>query len=151
MLRWQALGPQDLNAQRLSGLSIPLLIMHSRDYALATPEEGMKIAEVSGGRFVLLDGDDPLGDVTQGMRALDAFLAEVDLGQKPAPSSTDGLSSRELEVLRLIAAGRSNQQIGEELVISVNTVQRHVSNIFAKTGMANRTEAAGYAVRNGLA
>jgi DNA-binding NarL/FixJ family response regulator len=62
----------------------------------------------------------------------------------------DGLSVREVEVLRLVAAGKSNPQIADELVISLNTVQRHVSNILAKTGLANRTEAASYATRNGL-
>jgi len=54
-------------------------------------------------------------------------------------------------VLRLVAAGRSNQQIADALVISLNTVARHVSNIFDKTGAANRTEAADYATRHGLA
>jgi DNA-binding NarL/FixJ family response regulator len=61
-----------------------------------------------------------------------------------------GLSSREVEVLRLVAAGRSNAQIADELVISQNTVIRHVSNIFAKIGAANRAEAASYATRNGI-
>jgi ATP/maltotriose-dependent transcriptional regulator MalT len=63
----------------------------------------------------------------------------------------DGLSEREVEVLRLIAAGRSNKQIADELVISLNTVTHHVSNIFDKSGAANRTEAAAYAHRTGLA
>jgi len=54
-------------------------------------------------------------------------------------------------VLRLIAAGKSNPQIADELVISLNTVQRHVSNIFAKTGLANRAEAVAYALRHDLA
>jgi DNA-binding CsgD family transcriptional regulator len=66
------------------------------------------------------------------------------------PGYPGGLSEREVEVLRLIAAGRSNQQIADELVISHNTVIRHVSHIFAKTGAANRTEAAAYATRHGL-
>ena len=60
------------------------------------------------------------------------------------------LSQREAEVLRLIAQGRTNQQIAAELVISVNTVFRHVSNIYAKIGAANRAEATTYAARNGL-
>jgi DNA-binding NarL/FixJ family response regulator len=55
-----------------------------------------------------------------------------------------------VEVLRLIAAGRSNPQMADELVISLNTVQRHVSNILAKTGLSNRAEAASYATRHGL-
>jgi NarL family two-component system response regulator LiaR len=50
-----------------------------------------------------------------------------------------------VEVLRLVAAGKSNPQIADELVISLNTVQRHVSNILGKTGVSNRTEAASYA------
>jgi DNA-binding NarL/FixJ family response regulator len=62
----------------------------------------------------------------------------------------DSLSSREVEVLRLLAAGRSNQQIADELVISLNTVRRHVSNIFDKTGAANRADAVSYAHRNGI-
>jgi DNA-binding NarL/FixJ family response regulator len=61
-----------------------------------------------------------------------------------------GLSSREIDVLRLLAAGRSNQQIADELVISLNTVRRHVSNIFDKAGVANRVEAAAYARDHGL-
>jgi LuxR family maltose regulon positive regulatory protein len=55
------------------------------------------------------------------------------------------LSQREIEVLRLVAAGKSNPQIAQARVISLNTVQRHVSNILTKTGAANRTELAGYA------
>jgi DNA-binding NarL/FixJ family response regulator len=66
-------------------------------------------------------------------------------------TARDGLSAREVEVLRLLASGRSNQQIAAELVISLNTVQRHVSNIFAKIGAGNRVEAATYAQRNHLA
>ena len=70
----------------------------------------------------------------------------------PAKASAypDGLTQREVEVLRLIAAGKSNQDIADELVISVNTVFRHVSNIFSKTGASNRTEAATYATRQGI-
>jgi DNA-binding NarL/FixJ family response regulator len=61
------------------------------------------------------------------------------------------LTPREVEVLRLIAAGRSNQEIAEELVISFNTVSNHVKNILGKTDSANRTEAASYAYRYGIA
>jgi DNA-binding CsgD family transcriptional regulator len=61
-----------------------------------------------------------------------------------------GLSEREGEVLQLIAAGKSNQQIADALVISLNTVARHVAHILDKTGAANRTEAAAYAYRERL-
>jgi DNA-binding CsgD family transcriptional regulator len=67
------------------------------------------------------------------------------------PSWPAGLTGREVEVLRLIAAGHSNRAIAEALFISPNTVLHHVSNIFAKTGVANRAEAAAYATRQGLA
>ena len=52
--------------------------------------------------------------------------------------------------MRLIARGLTNQQIAEELTISLNTVLHHVTNIFGKTGAANRTEASGYAHRQSL-
>jgi len=67
-----------------------------------------------------------------------------------AATYPDGLSEREVEVLRLVAAGSSNQQIADELVISLNTVRRHVSNVFDKIGVANRTQATAYALRNSL-
>jgi DNA-binding NarL/FixJ family response regulator len=61
-----------------------------------------------------------------------------------------GLSAREIEVLRFVSAGKSNQQIADELVISVNTVRRHVSNILDKTGAANRAQAVAYARDHGI-
>ncbi len=69
---------------------------------------------------------------------------------RPTPSLPDGITQRELEVLRLIATGSSNPMIAEELVISVNTVERHVSNILGKSRSANRAEAVAYAARHGL-
>jgi DNA-binding CsgD family transcriptional regulator len=67
-----------------------------------------------------------------------------------AQAYPDGLSEREVDVLRLLAQGKGNQQIADELVISLNTVRRHVSNILDKTGLSNRTEAGVYAHRNNL-
>jgi DNA-binding NarL/FixJ family response regulator len=61
------------------------------------------------------------------------------------------LSDRERAILRLIAAGRDNTQIGQEMHISPATVKNHVSSILAKLRVANRVEAAVYAVRRGLA
>jgi DNA-binding CsgD family transcriptional regulator len=76
---------------------------------------------------------------------------QLDTAFSIAPSRhPDGLTSREVEVLRLIAAGRSNHHIAEELVISLNTVARHVANILDKTNSSNRTEAAAYAYRERL-
>jgi DNA-binding CsgD family transcriptional regulator/class 3 adenylate cyclase len=66
---------------------------------------------------------------------------------QPAPG---GPSPREVEVLRLIADGNTNQEIADALFISLNTVYRHVSNIFGKAGLSNRAEAAGFAFRNNI-
>ena len=63
----------------------------------------------------------------------------------------DGLTEREVEVLRLIVAGKTDQEIADVLVISRRTVNNHVRSIFNKTAVANRAEAAAYAARNGLA
>ncbi|MDX1520043.1 MAG: response regulator transcription factor [Anaerolineae bacterium] len=59
----------------------------------------------------------------------------------------DGLTDRELGILRLVGQGLSNKQIGTELFISDRTVQAHLSNIFSKLGVSSRTEAVMYAVR----
>jgi DNA-binding CsgD family transcriptional regulator len=71
------------------------------------------------------------------------------IGRSPVGDST-GLSRRELEVLRLVAAGKSNQAIAAELMISDRTVERHVSNIFGKLGVGSRTAAAAYAFAHGI-
>lgn len=70
-------------------------------------------------------------------------------GRTPTPLDSD-LSEREIEVLRLIAEGRSNTEISERLVISEHTVKRHVSNILSKLHLADRTQAAVYAWREGM-
>jgi NarL family two-component system response regulator LiaR len=77
-----------------------------------------------------------------------ARLMQEVSGERPAAS---GLTERELEVLRLIARGLPNKQIARELVVSEKTVKTHVSNILAKLHLADRTQAALYAVREGLA
>jgi DNA-binding CsgD family transcriptional regulator len=79
-----------------------------------------------------------------------ALQGRVESLPAKTPTYPEGLTVREVEVLRLIAAGRSNPEIAAGLVISLNTVARHVSNIFSKTGAANRAEAATYAYRHGL-
>jgi NarL family two-component system response regulator LiaR len=70
---------------------------------------------------------------------------------KAEPPTEEPLTERELDVVRLIARGMSNKEIASELVISEATVRTHVSNILAKLHLASRTQAALYALREGLA
>ncbi len=83
-----------------------------------------------------------------GMRPLAGRLAE--LRERCAASSAAGLTDRELDVLRLLAQGHTNREIGEALYISPNTVAVHVAHVLAKTGARNRTEAAALAARGSL-
>jgi NarL family two-component system response regulator LiaR len=62
----------------------------------------------------------------------------------------DGLTARELEVLKLIAEGLSNREIAEQLVISEKTVKNHINNIFSKLHINDRGQAILYAIREGL-
>ena len=66
------------------------------------------------------------------------------------PGLAEPLTDREVEVLRLIAAGRSNQHIARDLVLALDTVKKHVSHVLGKLGAANRTEAAARARELGL-
>ncbi len=68
----------------------------------------------------------------------------------PASRDTHGLSRRELEVLQLLASGKSNREIAAALVISEHTVARHVQNIFAKLGVSSRSAATAFAFEHGL-
>lgn len=133
---------------------LPVLLMASRSGAIYEEENARHLAaKIPGGQVVLFDDssggiDAPDGEDPPVVAAMQRFLDGLpDAEAKPWPQL---LSVRELEVLRLVAAGRSNQQIADELVISLNTVARHVSNIFDKTGAANRAEATSYAHRHGL-
>jgi DNA-binding CsgD family transcriptional regulator/pimeloyl-ACP methyl ester carboxylesterase len=144
-------------ADELPKLRLPLLVLHRQDFPMFPAAESRKVAaSVPGAKFVLIKGGQLLGDHDEGLAAIDAFVASLPPpGERPAAAAHDelagGLSERELEVLRLLALGNSNQQIADELVISLNTVRRHVSNIFDKTGVANRAQATAYAKDHGVA
>lgn len=75
-----------------------------------------------------------------------------EINQPPKlPPTKDPLTERENEILQLVAQGLTNDQIAEKLVVSERTVRTHVSNILAKLQLANRTQAALYALKEGLA
>jgi DNA-binding CsgD family transcriptional regulator/tetratricopeptide (TPR) repeat protein len=85
-----------------------------------------------------------------GMPVLLARATALGVRIDRARTPSAGLSWREVDILRLVAAGHSNREIGEQLCISGHTVASHVRSILRKTGAANRTEAAGYAFRHAL-
>lgn len=70
---------------------------------------------------------------------------------KPAAAPHEELTEREMEVLKLIASGKSNQEVADELFIGIKTVKFHVTNVLAKLGVEDRTQAAIYAFKHGLA
>jgi NarL family two-component system response regulator LiaR len=94
-------------------------------------------------------------DVHRGESSLHPTIARKLIGELSRPSdlsaTEEPLTERELEVLSLVARGLSNQDIADRLVVSERTVRTHVSNILDKLHLANRTQAALYAVREGLA
>jgi DNA-binding CsgD family transcriptional regulator/pimeloyl-ACP methyl ester carboxylesterase len=119
-------------------------------------EEGMGIAALvpdasliikEPGEMIMQDGGLTLATL------IISFVEKLPLSSPVAvaPEPKARLSIREVEVLRLLALGWSNQQIANELVLSVNTVIRHVSNVFDKTGVANRAQATAYAKDHGIA
>lgn len=82
--------------------------------------------------------------------ALAAVEALLNERSRPAPADAGGLTAREVEVLRLVARGRTNRQIAAELDISEKTVARHVSNIFTKIDVSSRAAATAYAFTHRL-
>jgi NarL family two-component system response regulator LiaR len=96
-------------------------------------------------------------DVYQGEPKMHPTIARKlmrELQRPPEPNTPrteEPLSGREVEVLKLVARGLSNQEIGNNLFISERTVRTHVGNILDKLHLANRTQAALYALREGLA
>ena len=71
--------------------------------------------------------------------------------QDSKPGSEMALTEREIEILQLVALGKTNQEIADDLVLSERTVRTHITNILAKLGLSNRTQAALYALREGIA
>ena len=137
--------------QALTGLRTACRLWHELD----VPYEAARC------RVLIAVACRTLGDEESADLELDAARRVfAELGAAPDVSRVDGLrratvdaaglSPRELEVVRLVAAGRTNHAIAAELFLSEKTVARHVSNIFAKLGVGSRTAAAAYAYEHGL-
>jgi NarL family two-component system response regulator LiaR len=90
------------------------------------------------------------GETSIGPRIAQKLMREIQR-TSDSPPTEEPLTIREVEVIKLIAEGLSNQEIAERLVISERTVRTHVTNILGKLHLANRTQAALYALREGLA
>jgi DNA-binding NarL/FixJ family response regulator len=113
------------------------LTAERREEAAVQAHEARAVAERLGAAPLL----ERIDDLVRRGRLADA----PSRGARPSP-----LTAREQDVLRLLARGRSNRQIGEELFISGKTASVHVSNILAKLGASSRTEAVAIAYRQGL-
>jgi DNA-binding CsgD family transcriptional regulator len=115
----------------------------------------LEVGDRDGARTVLANARKQASQY--GFRTLTDAIAQTarteQLRVGPGNTSVDGdraLSERELDVLRLLEVGRSNPEIGEELVISRHTVRAHVSNILEKLEASSRTEAVAIAHRRGI-
>lgn len=99
---------------------------------------------------------DAIRAAARGQSVLESQVASKMMNRfrRPAQASAEpheDLTEREMEVLKLIAEGKSNQEIADELFIGIKTVKYHLTNLFGKLGVEDRTQAAIYAHRHGLA
>jgi DNA-binding CsgD family transcriptional regulator len=146
-------------ADVIPSVTVPTLVLASRSYL--NPEYMAASGEVATGvrnaRLIHFDGTKNAdfmmsldGSLPNGIRVINEFLDELGLGEaepfatSAIPAETS-LSSREVEVLRLVASGKRNREIARDLVISGSTVAKHVSSILAKTESSNRAEATTFA------
>ena len=151
-LRALALAATGDEAGAIAALAAALELACSRGYVRVFADEGPPMAALLGRLIAVrrtgqLAAGMPLGYLARLQRAFAS-------GQPPdAPDQSgiiDPLTSRELEVLRMMAAGRSNQGIARELVVTLDTVKKHVGHILGKLGAGNRTEAVARARELGL-
>jgi LuxR family maltose regulon positive regulatory protein len=145
-LRAVALAACDDHASARGALTEALTLARQHGYVRVIADEGAPmhalLAQLSPARPDRRDELDP------------GYLATLmgAFGQPDAapPGLAEPLTERELEVLRLLAAGRSNQRIAHELVVALDTVKKHVTHVLGKLGATNRTEAAARARQLGL-
>ncbi len=140
----------DVTAAALA-LTVRTLVLHA-DGDMAVPfEEGRLLAgQIPGARFVPLHGrnhillaDEP--GWSEFIDELTAFVGEIAPGDQPPVTAP--LTSRELDVLRLVAEGSSNDEIATRLTVSTRTVERHLSNIYVKLSLSGKSARAGAAAR----
>jgi pimeloyl-ACP methyl ester carboxylesterase/DNA-binding CsgD family transcriptional regulator len=135
----------------LPHVQVPALVLHRRGDRTVPIGRGRELASLLPNvRFIPLTGDSHLpylDDQRELMRALAGFLH----GEGAAEANADSpLTSRETEVLRLVATGMNNREIASTLVLSEHTVHRHIANILRKLAQSSRAGAATQAARAGL-
>ncbi len=162
----------DLNMPRVDGIEatrriaaehphVPVVVLTTY-----TDQERVLAALRAGARGYLTKDADPgeiqraVTSAASGSAHLDAevqrlLLEALRSGQAfgvptPTGATPEDLTAREADVVRLIALGRSNSEIADELVVSLSTVKTHVNHVFAKTGLRDRAQLVGYAYRTGL-
>jgi DNA-binding CsgD family transcriptional regulator len=147
----------------LDRVRCPVLVLHRADAQVISLEASTALARsLPGGRLALLPGSSASLFFEATEQAVDRIVAFVkDPVAEPAAAAEDrriraargsgGLSPRETEVLRLLAAGETNGQIAALLGLSINTVERHVVNLYRKIDVRGRAEATAWAIRNGVA
>ncbi len=156
------LGELDTEARRFDGAACHLDASLTLATACAVPYERaltlLARARLHAARCDTAAALIPLDDARALALALGAtpLLAQLDalaaaLAPPPAPAFPDGLTTREVEVLCRIAAGMSNQRIGDDLCLSVRTVERHMTNLYRKINAHSKAQATAYALRRGLA
>jgi pimeloyl-ACP methyl ester carboxylesterase len=126
----------------------PALVVHARKDRVIPYEEGRRLASLlPNARLVTLDTDNHV--LQEDEPAWEVFLSEVRafLGDEAPAGDLAELSERERDVLELVAAGMSNEQIAERLSLSPRTVERHLSNIYAKLRLSGKSARAAAAAR----
>jgi pimeloyl-ACP methyl ester carboxylesterase/DNA-binding CsgD family transcriptional regulator len=148
---WSSRGGFDIT-ETARRVRQPALVLHARRDGAVPYEEGRRLAAIlPDARFVTLESDNHV--LQEGEPAWGAFLSEVGafLGDAPgtrvAPVDLGDLSEREREVLELVAAGMSNEQIAVKLFLSPRTVERHLSNVYAKLRLSGKSARAAAAAR----
>ena len=153
-LRALALAATGDDAAAVSALAGALHLAGPQGYVRVFSDEGPPMATLLG-RLVAAQRSDlsaagiPLGFLARLLRSFEVSPAGPDPG-RGVPGLIEALTARELEVLRLLAKGWTNQGIAEELVVTLDTVKKHITHVLGKLGAANRTEAVARARELGL-